>query len=728
LVKKVAKRKQKGEVMKRNRKAATKKTLFRRTLSMALSLLIMLGVFLGEGSVMTAYADEPAPAKTVTGLGIGTISDPVKPTSKDSAWSGSYVYYGSYDGNPVKYRVLDAATDRFGGNTMFLDCDTVLFDSEFNSEGDGHQWKNSVVKAKLNTGEESFLSTAFTAIEKGAIADSTVDTHVIDENLGKPVRQYFSKYTALDHDKIFLLDFEDVHNKDYGYYPDCGWDESFAHHDVNNHKKTGSVVYWWLRSPAWEDYDVEAGIVDGSGSVYYSRVESPSGVSPAFNINRSSVIFSSLISSESASEYKLTILDNNLKITSGSATINGDTVTIPYSITDNSITSDPTQVSVVVTDGSWTDSGWSDGATLLQYGKLTVTSGGTSGSVSAGEGTFTLDAENLSGKWGTNFHVYILAEDVNGNYLTDYASAPVEVREPELVGTPSFSGCQLLLSGQVGVEFVMDLSTLPGVVKSSSYMEFTVNGKTTRVNTSDAKTDAEGHYIYTCFVTSIQMAENITAVFHYNDETVQETCSVKKYIEYIDEHATEYNEKTQNLVHAIADYGHFVQPFLAAANNWTIGTDYKEMSTYYSINEYDVDTVREKVNAYQLSLNKGSSKVNTAQMRLTLDSETALSVRLTVEDDTDLQATATFHENTYNAVKQSDGSYIITITNIPAACLGEKVTITGIADGAFMVEVSALSYAYSVLNSDTMSSDAKNAVASLYYYYTAADAYRKANN
>ena len=115
-------------------------------------------------------------------------------------------------------------------------------------------------------------------------------------------------------------------------------------------------------------------------------------------------------------------------------------------------------------------------------------------------------------------------------------------------------------------------------------------------------------------------------------------------------------------------------------------------------------------------------------MRLTLDSETALSVRLTVEDDTDLQATATFHENTYNAVKQSDGSYIITITNIPAACLGETVAINGIAGGSFTVNVSALSYVYSVLNSDTMSLEAKNAVASLYYYYTAADAYRKANN
>ena len=37
--------------------------------------------------------------------------------------SGSYVYYGKYDGeNPTKYRVLDKASDKFGvtGGSLFL--------------------------------------------------------------------------------------------------------------------------------------------------------------------------------------------------------------------------------------------------------------------------------------------------------------------------------------------------------------------------------------------------------------------------------------------------------------------------------------------------------------------------------------------------------------------------------------------------------------------------------
>lgn len=46
---------------------------------------------------------------------------------------GKYVYFGTYDtdgdgkAEPVKYRVLDSNTTVFGGTTMLLDCDSVLW-------------------------------------------------------------------------------------------------------------------------------------------------------------------------------------------------------------------------------------------------------------------------------------------------------------------------------------------------------------------------------------------------------------------------------------------------------------------------------------------------------------------------------------------------------------------------------------------------------------------------
>ena len=391
---------------------------------------------------MTAHAD-PAPEKTITGLGTGAISGPVVPASKDSEWSGSYVYYGSYNSQPVKYRVLAPSTNIFGGNTMFLDCDATLFDHEFRNDygaEDANQWSVSDVRTKLNNAEDadSFLNKGFNAVERAAIAESTIAEHELANFVTGKAREWLGRthegddkkyYTPLDRDKIFLLDVEDILNTAYGYSSDCGFDVvGQVWHAVNSHKKSGSSSYWWLRSPS-SAYRYCAGYVDSAGEVRVRQVNNSIGVSPAFNINLSFVIFSSLIlgtAGVAGAEYKLTLKDSNLTIAAGAKRDTDDTSKyhISYDITDNSTISTPTQVSVVVTDGTWsTDSGWI-GATKFQYTKLDVDSWNTSGT-----GSFTLDS-SITGEWGTAFHVYVLAEDVNGEKETDYASAPLELKLP----------------------------------------------------------------------------------------------------------------------------------------------------------------------------------------------------------------------------------------------------------------------------------------------------------
>ena len=406
-------------------------------LSFALVLVMFFGTLPGMPFVMTARAGSAAPEKTITGLGTGAITNPVQPANEDYDWSGSYVYYGKYDGtNPTKYRVLDKASDKFGitGGSLFLDCDSVLYDAAFDNDGVANsgaskpnEWAYSDVKAGLN-GENFLTKTGnFTLAEKSAIAGSTVSAHalVVGSKAGQVsnwTASLFKNYTPLNGEQIFLLDAEDASNIAYGY--------STTDSGVGNRKKTGSDSCWWLRS-ANSNSSINASYVFDGGGVTIDNVKSSFGVSPAFNVNLSSVIFSSLISSESeiaagspGAEYKLTLKDGGLSI----AKENGGTrdasglVSIPYTITDNSTGADPTQVSVVVTNGTWTESGWSDDAQLLQYAKLEMDSFGTSGT-----GTFTLNS-NISGTWGTDYHVYILAEDVNGEKETDYASIPVEIK------------------------------------------------------------------------------------------------------------------------------------------------------------------------------------------------------------------------------------------------------------------------------------------------------------
>ena len=166
--------------------------------------------------------------------------------------------------------------------------------------------------------------------------------------------------------------------------------------------------------------------IDGNlenGAVTYEYI----GVSPALNVNLSSVIFSSEISSTDKI-YKLTIKDQDasgymqMVISSEGADRGGEVCTVPYTIT-GAHAGNATQVSVVVTTKTWSDTaGWSDSGELLQYTKLNVDNFSVSGT-----GTFTLPS-SLAGKtWGTDFNVYLVAEIVNSGNVTDYASAPVQL-------------------------------------------------------------------------------------------------------------------------------------------------------------------------------------------------------------------------------------------------------------------------------------------------------------
>lgn len=293
---------------------------------------------------------------------------------------------------------------------------------------------------------------------------------------------------------------------------------------------------------------------------------------------------------------------------------------------------------------------------------------------------------------------------------------------------PVFKSKSLLLTGQIGVNFFMDLSCLSDDEKAASYMTFTV-GNSTEEQSADYnasfKDETTGEYYgFTCFVTSIEMADDINAVFHYGDnETLTLTYSVDKYLSYFDDHQSDYNEKTLRLIESIADYGHFVQPFLAANNDWRVGEDHKEMSRHYT-DSYDLGAVKTSVAGYTFEKLIDGTAITAASYRLYLDSETTLDVYLTVPEGTELTASATFNGTTYNAEQQSDGRYRIRIPGIAAHQLGDTITITGNAGGEFTVRVSALSYARSVLNNDSFDEYAKNAMAALYYYYDAVMQYR----
>ena len=114
-----------------------------------------------------------------------------------------------------------------------------------------------------------------------------------------------------------------------------------------------------------------------------------------------------------------------------------------------------------------------------------------------------------------------------------------------------FKTQSLTLGSEIGVKFFLDLSALNPDEKAASYMTFSITGrgkndlKTTRVNFADAVKNADGYYGFTCKVNALQMADTITATFHYgDDQTVSQTYSIAQYIESFEDVEEYFDEKT----------------------------------------------------------------------------------------------------------------------------------------------------------------------------------------
>ena len=423
----------------------------------AVMVFALLPVFSKPMVVKAAEGD-----KTISSLSTGAINNPTAPTNKDSAWSGNYVWFGKYNGNPVKYRVLSNATTEYSGTTgaktIFLDCDSILFETAFDDDGNANtakypaatkanEWQYSDLKDKLNG--DMFLTgnyngeNNFTVWEIAAIANSTKAGYTLTANTSYVTGpdKWFKEYTGLTGEQIFVLDVNDTLNTAYGYSDYCGknTDGSNSWEKVDNRKKSSVARgnwYWWLRSPYSIDVDHVAEVNDYGRTYHYKVLLDYEGVSPAFNINLSPIIFSSLVSGtvgNEGAEYKLTISDSDMDIalaTSKKAILSGDMVSIPYTITGTN-KANATQVSYLILDQAYTV-GNTNGASILSYGKLDT---GSSFSTD-GTGTFDFASTGLdASKWGTNYKVYILAEDVNGEKLTDYASAPVEIPKSKVSTT-----------------------------------------------------------------------------------------------------------------------------------------------------------------------------------------------------------------------------------------------------------------------------------------------------
>ena len=396
----------------------------------AMSLSFVPGM-LGNGKILAAEAKNTGN----TWLGTSGIDNPDVPGSSDSDWSGSYVYFGEYGGSPIRFRVLEKNSTAYTSDkSLFLDSDEILFSGSYDGSSPiSNVWINSDIRGVLNG---SFLSGAFTALEKGAIASSTGKGKITYSSGSFEEYAYGSPVGISD--KVFLLDAGDVTNESYGYSSDCGWTTSSSwstgtkkSHDVASRAKSGAGSVWVLRSTTNGNSEYVGGVsASGNLNSYYAGAGA-CGIAPALNVNQKSIIFSSL-TGNGENEYKLTLLDKNLAVavTANSNVIaEGNKITVPYSIS-GSDSGKVTRISVLILDKEY-KAGNAENTGIVFYDSL-------NGEIdSTGTGTFTLPSSLDISEWGSGYHVYILAEDINGGKETDYASSPVKLSVPEIKAEPT---------------------------------------------------------------------------------------------------------------------------------------------------------------------------------------------------------------------------------------------------------------------------------------------------
>lgn len=349
-------------------------------------------------------------------MGVSAIQSP---SWNGASWNGDYIYYGNYQGNAMKWRVLDV-TGNSGNSSitggMLLQANQALsIQKPFEDGSDqknehqqgtisDNQWLASDIRTWLQGENASqFMNdNNFSAKEKAGILQTTKEAGTsLSDNL---------KSTGLHQDSMFLLDISDLSNANYGYQIANGLTDS----SIGN--------FWWLRSThANNKYDNVVGSVLPGGYIYYNFTSENGDIVPAFNLDTSKILFVSdanmakndslqPITSASVHEWKVTLLDNNKNVNiSGTPGRNGNTIHIPYTYSGD--TGD--QLSLMITG--------SDG-TIRYYGKVADTA------LESGSIDFTLPNDFNE----NDDTVSIFAEQINAAKQTDYASPLTEVEIPPL--------------------------------------------------------------------------------------------------------------------------------------------------------------------------------------------------------------------------------------------------------------------------------------------------------
>ncbi|MBQ9433359.1 MAG: putative Ig domain-containing protein, partial [Synergistaceae bacterium] len=133
-----------------------------------------------------------------------------------------------------------------------------------------------------------------------------------------------------------------------------------------------------------------------------------------------------------------------------------------------------------------------------------------------GSGSHTCTLSGIPTKAGT----YTFTVECGNIYCCDSKKYTLTVTNPETQEKPEFRTHSLLLSGQIGVNFYMNLPDADKFDYTNTYMDFGIaGGSSTPPQYFDPEfmNKKKTYYGFRCYINSVQMADKITATFNYGD-------------------------------------------------------------------------------------------------------------------------------------------------------------------------------------------------------------------
>ena len=404
-------------------------------------------------------------------LGTSGIRSPRVSKSRDKIAHipNSYIYFGTYNNTPIKWRVLDASKANDGTtNGMFLLSEYLLAsDLAFN-------WvvsKNNVYQGSDAQGwciGFAKNSDNFSVLEQSAMLGIAKNDGI---SAAFPKGYTWGESSLTVDDKMFLLSVQEL--ADYvANYDGPALKTSFLTPGL-------SANEWLLRTPCWAGEQTNSFVSTINlkhGNLELGSKSSGNKASrPAFNLNLDSILYTSTaIRSKwdanvddrlfavntvtNIPDWKLTLKDSSRNFSASPSTTKlraNESLTITYS---GAKTGDNEYVSAMIVD---------ENGDVLYYGRIAQNS-------ESGTATITIPSEMVTG----NYKLKVFSEQCNGDYKTDYGSKFVNI---DLKVREKFSEQFTLTKGE---RYYFDLSGLniPGRVNrylsdtSLHYMPFVYTG------------------------------------------------------------------------------------------------------------------------------------------------------------------------------------------------------------------------------------------------------------